>query len=217
MMTRVRVLFAVIMIVAASTAVSAFDAEDLSLVSIENQTGIDVEYLFLSPADSEYWGPELLGADWVLEAGGSIGYYLMHPNGTDLFDFLAIDAEGTTYELYDYELGDGGRIEISDGIAASEPTEFEFVTVIIENKVLPVEYLFISPSDSEVWGADFLDENTVLASDESISFVFPASADPISYDFMAVDEEGNTYSFSWDIDVESEGLEISIDPEDIDA
>lgn len=204
-------------ILAIPAAAFAFDVDELSHITIENETGADIDYIYLSPGDSEYWGPELLGADWYLEKDGSIGYYLLHPNAGDHFDILAIDKNGYAYELREFVLYDGAEVVLSKENRMEEAPEFDFVVVTIRNDVMPIEYLFMSPSDSGMWGADFLDEGTILESDTMISFVFPADEDGIEYDLMAIDEEGDSYSFSFEIDLESDDAVFAVEWGDIDV
>jgi hypothetical protein len=45
--------------------------------------------------------------------------------------------------------------------------DFSLVTVYIKNETVDVWYVFISPADSNMWGADFLDETTMLEVDKS--------------------------------------------------
>jgi hypothetical protein len=204
-------------VLAASAAAFAFDVDDLSYITIENETGVDIDYIFLSPGDSEYWGPELLGADYYLEKDDSIGYYLFHPNTEDRFDILAIDKYGNAYQMLNYSLYDGAEIVLSNKNRISSAPELEYVTVTIRNDVMPIEYLFMSPSDSDMWGADFLDDSTILESDDSISYVFPVNDDGIKYDLMAIDDEGDSYSFSFTVDSESDGAVWAIEWDDIDV
>jgi hypothetical protein len=128
---------------------------------------------------------------------------------------MAIGEDGGTFIIWDYEICDGDveLIEFVRKDLTDEAPELEFVNVHIQNETLPIYYIFLSPSDSNMWGVDYLDEYTILDMEEYVSFLFPASEDAIEYDLMAIDEEGDEYRFSFEIDLDSDddlyAIEIS--------
>ncbi len=85
----------------------AFDEDALNLVYFENLTRNTIEFIFLSPGDSEYWGPDLLNAEQVLGTGETLGFYLLYPNDCDSFDIMAVDENDSTMIIYDYMICDG--------------------------------------------------------------------------------------------------------------
>lgn len=64
MKTRVMIL---VLFAACLFSVYAFDEDYLNRVTFENLTSRTIEFIFLSPGDSEYWGAEILGSERVLE------------------------------------------------------------------------------------------------------------------------------------------------------
>jgi hypothetical protein len=200
-----------------AAAAWAFDEGELNLVSFKNTTSGTLEFIFLSPGDSDYWGPEILGSERVLESGQALGFYLHYPHECDTFDVMAVSEEGDTYVLYDHRICDGSAavVEISDKDLTEDPPEMDFVTISIKNGTLPVYYVFISPEDSAYWGVDYLDEDSTLDMDGSASYLFPASDKTATYVVMAVDEEGDEYRFKFDIDKGSEGLTFTIEVADL--
>ena len=195
----------------------AFDEEALNLVYFENLTSNTIEFIFLSPGDSEYWGPDLLNAEEVLGAGETLGFYLLYPNDCDDFDILAVDENGSTMIIYDYTICDEEEefIQFVKKDFRDEPPDFELVTIYISNDTIPIYYLFISPKDSALWGSDFLDKDTILESDGYFSLLFPASEELTAYNLMAIDEDGDRYQFNFDVGLESDEYVFSIEVGDL--
>ena len=71
MKTRVMIL---VLFVACLFSAYAFDEDYLNLITFDNMTGQTIEFIFLSPGDSEYWGAEILGSERVLEDDDSLGF-----------------------------------------------------------------------------------------------------------------------------------------------
>ena len=206
MRSRLRGVAVAVLAMWASAAFAEFDEDDLNLITFANLTDNDILYIFLSPGDSEYWGPEILGSERILASGDSLGFYILYPNPCDLFDIMAVDDEGGTFVIRDYEICDGEQelIEIVRKDLTEDAPEMDFATVYIGNDTLPVYYIFISPGDSEMWGVDYLDENTILDMDGVVSFLFPVSEESTQYEVLAVDEEADTYEFSFAVDLDSD-------------
>ena len=161
MKTRVMIL---VLFVACLFSAYAFDEDYLNLITFDNMTGQTIEFIFLSPGDSEYWGAEILGSERVLEDGDSLGFYIWYPNECDNFDIMAIGEDGGTYVVWDYEICDGEfeLVEFVRKDLVDDAPELDFVNVYIQNETISVYYIFLSPADSDMWGVDYLDEYTIL-------------------------------------------------------
>ncbi len=195
-------------------------SEYYNLIEFKNKTGRDIYYLFFSPGDSEYWGPDVLGDSRTLDAGESVEFFISYPEYSAQFDFMAIDEEGNVFELYDMEINDDSeaRIVINDSQITDywdlDDLENQLISLEINNYTgFEVYYLFISPSDSQSYGIDFMDSETTLSPDDSVSVLLLKSNAEIEYDIQAVDEDDDTYSFSLslDPDLDSQYTEITID------
>jgi TolB-like protein len=199
------------------TPATVFDEDQLNFVALGNLTTDVIEFVFLSPGDSEYWGPEILGAERVLDPEESLGFFIHYPDECGLFDIMAVNSDDGTTFIYDHEICDG-REEllqfISEDLTDQLP-EMDLVTINIRNDIAPIHYLFISPGDSDMWGIDYLGEEATFDSGGMVSFLFPASSEPIAYDLMAVDEDGDVYRFSFDIDTSSDGKVFPIELADL--
>lgn len=183
----------------------AFDASWLNSILFVNDTGYTIEYLFLSPGDSSEWGPEILGHERTLYDGDSLGFYVLYPDECDTFDILAIDDEGDSYIIWDYEICDGDNAVVVldldmldfDNVAP----DFQYVTLEIQNTTdYEMWYVFMSPTDSEYWGVDLLDEDSIIAPGDTATFLVPVWEDTVEYDFKSVDEDSDEYEFSLTID-----------------
>lgn len=197
-----------------------FDSDELNEVEFLNKTGFDIVYLFFSPGDSGYWGPDILGADRILYDGESVGFYVHYPTSCDEFDFLAIDEDGDAYLIWDYTICDGftERIEVSlDDFEPDFSTDMDFVEISLTSAIdYDVFFAFVSPGDSGMLGVDMLDDETILYPGETLSLIVPAGSTPTQYDIIAVDEDSDTYSFWVEISSEREAWSWSIEPGDLD-
>lgn len=198
-------------------SVYGFDEDYLNRVTFENLTNQTIEFIFLSPGDSEYWGPEILGSERVLEEDESLGFFIWYPNECDTFDIMAIGEDGGTFIIWDYEICDGTEelIEFVRKDLVEEAPDLDFVNVHIQNETISIYYIFLSPGDSDMWGVDYLDEYTILETGDYVSFLFPASSDATEYDLMAIDEDGDEYQFSFDIDLSSDDDQYAIELSDL--
>lgn len=176
----------------------AFNPDELNRITFDNATGTTIEMIFLSPNDSKFWGPDLIGADYVLKNGAHIAFYLHYPGGSFRFDILAVDDKGNKLETRDLDIADGTepRVALASASPKKNAPDLAPATVRIDNMTgHEIQYLFVSPGDSRAWGADLLDDETTLADGDSYSFVLPTGRDKVNYNVMAVDENNNEYQF----------------------
>lgn len=198
----------------------AFDPGWLNNIVFFNGTANDIEYIFMSPGDSDFWGPEILNSERVLESRDNLGFYIFYPDECNDFDILAIDSNGDTLYIYDYTICDGieETIAFSKRDMAEEEPYFDFITLDIYNEIeTEVFYIFVSPADSNMYGVDLLDETTTILPGEYLSLLIPMGEDEVDYDVMAVDEYNDTYSFTYTISQEyGTEQEVAIEMSDID-
>lgn len=194
-----------------------------NLIEFKNKTGNEIYYLFFSPGDSGWWGPDVLGDSRTMNAGESVSFYISYPEYSASFDFMAVDEEGSIYELYDMQIDDSGeaRIIINDSHKTESMDIDEFEEGLLSLEIMnytgfELYYLFISPSDSDMYGIDFMDSETTLMPDSSISVLLFHSEEGTEYDIMGEDLEGDTYSFSLTLDPAEEFQYTEITLDDID-
>ncbi|TVQ23514.1 MAG: hypothetical protein EA382_09785 [Spirochaetaceae bacterium] len=179
----------------------SFDAASLNRVTFVNRTGYDFVYLFFSPGDSEYWGPDILGATRTLNNGERLSFFISYPDRSNTFDFMAIDVDGDAYIIWDYVIRDGREsvIEITFDLFDGAYDLASLALVNLRNDTgYDMYYVFFSPGDSDMWGVDMLDATTILGTGEALSLFVPV-AGPTRYDFMGVDEDGDVYEFWVDL------------------
>ena len=210
---------AILIAVLSAAAAFAFTPDELNKITFQNSTGTKIQMIFLSPGDSDYWGPDIVGADYVLKDGGSIGYYVHYPRSAGTFDVMAIDDRGNKFELRDFKVTDGKEqmITLTRKSLNRTAPEFALATLAVENDTgHELQYLFISPADSEIWGADLLDEESTLADGDSHSIVIPIGKDKVEYNLMATDENDDEYIFNVTINpAKGKEFAVSIDASDL--
>ncbi len=148
-------------------------------VLIVNNSSHEICYLYISPADSEDWGPDWMGQDSTIPAGTN--RTLQVPLGT--YDLRADDCEGNPLDIQN-----GIPLE-ADGITWTLKDVEEASLELINNLDIPICYVFISPAESDEWGADWLGDDTVPPGG-SYSFYLPAG----TYDLSARDCNGDPVS-----------------------
>jgi hypothetical protein len=214
-----RILATIAVALAAATAAFALNTDELNKITFQNTTGTKIQMIFLSPGDSEYWGPDLIGADYILKDGGSIAYYVHYPEATFKFDVMAVDDKGNKFELRDLQVTDGAEqtVKLTKKSLNDTAPDFTLATLHVENVTgVEIQYLFISPSDSDAWGADLLDSETTLADGDVHSIVIPFGKNKVTYNLMGVDGNGDEYSFDVTLDPKKgKEFDVSIEEGDL--
>jgi hypothetical protein len=193
--------FALAAVSAATTF--GFSPDKLNKITFENTTGTRIEMIFLSPRDSKFWGPDLLGADYILEEGKNTNCYLDYPAESFGFDVMATDDKGNKFEIRDFEVTDGNEatVSLTSKSLKTRAPDFSLATVRAVNSTgHEIQYLFVPPGDSAAWGADLLVEETTLADGDSYSFLLAVGKNKMKYKVMGVDENGDEYQFTVTID-----------------
>lgn len=197
----------------------AVNPDQLNLITFENRTGASINYIFLSPSDSQYWGTDILGSSRVLGDDEGLGFYIHYPNRCDEFDIYAVGANDEAFLVYGYELCDGkaANVKLTRRNLDAAPPDFDFTTVTLQNDTgYELWYLFFSPSDSAMWGVDQLDKSTILYPGQELSVLLPVRKQSVRYDVQAVDEDEDTYTFFVEIDPKRSEHSYSIDLGDLD-
>jgi hypothetical protein len=214
------VVVAAALVLACAASAFAFNPDELNKITFQNTTGTKIEMIFLSPGDSQYWGPDIIGADYFLKDGATIGYYVHYPDKSFKFDIMATDDQGNKFEVRDFQMTDGqeAAVKLTRKTLNQDSPDFTLATVHIENNTgHEVQYLFVSPSDSDAWGVDLLDEESTVADGDEHAFVLAVGKDKVKYNLMAVDENNDEYKFNMTIDPKAKKeFTWSIDPSDLD-
>lgn len=180
-------------------SLAALNPDELNSITFYNNSGFDIWYLFFSPGDSNEWGADILGTTRTLDYGQEVVFYLHYPERCNTFDFMAIDEDGDSYFIWDYQLCDGkpAAIEITlDHYDPNGSANFNFTDVTLRNDTpYEIYFLFFSPSDSEMWGVDMLDAQSTLKPNDELSLAVPVSKSVVSYGVLAVDQNTDDYMF----------------------
>jgi hypothetical protein len=153
------------------------------VLTVVNDTGYTFYYLYISPAESDSWGKDVLG-DQVLYDGQSFRYALPY-NG--IWDILAKDRDEDTYTR---------RLMITaDTTLALTLDDLESLSVspmltVVNDTGYTFYYLYVSPSDSDSWGKDVL-EGQVLYDGQSFRYALPYNG---TWDILAEDSDEDTYT-----------------------
>lgn len=190
----------------AGQALFAFDTSELNKVTFVNTTTVAIKGIFFSPGDSNEWGPDMLGSERTLAPKDQLSFFVHYPESTAKFDIMAVDEKDRALIIFDYVFKDGKEETIqfkAKDMAKSMP-DVSFVELTLENSLdVDVYYLFCSPADSNAWGADILDEQTVLSAGESKTILVPVAKEKVDYNVMAVDESNDVYKFDVSMDPNS--------------
>ena len=214
-----RLLACMALTLVAAAPARAIDPANLNLITFENRTGQDIRYIFLSPSDSEYWGTDILGSTRLLGDDDELGFYIHYPDKCNEFDIFAIGESDEAFQVFGYEICDGkeAKVRFTRRNLDEQGADFNFTTVTLENATdYELWYIFFSPGDSNMWGVDQLDEETILEPGEAVSLLLPVSDESVRYDVRAIDEDEDTYTFFVEIDPSKDEHIYSIENSDLD-
>lgn len=206
-------------VAAAATAQIGDILGETTSVEFVNDTGYDLYNVFFSPADSEYWGPDVLDSTTILSSGDSVEFLVHHPDRCNDFDFLAIDEDNDAYYLWNTTVCDDEnnviRLTLADYSGEQAP-DFDLVEMGFYNDT-PYEMwlVFVSPADSAYLGVDFLGSSEIMGPDDDISMYVPAGSEETIYDVICFDEDGDRYQFQIGVDDSSSSQRWPIEMSDL--
>ncbi|HET91168.1 MAG TPA: hypothetical protein ENN99_10590 [Chloroflexi bacterium] len=141
-------------------------------IEITNQSGIEIWYIQISPSKSEQWGDDWLGENVI--ANGQTHVIAGIPEGQ--YDVRALDREENPIEIWWNVDLEGEMTWTITGLASLE---------IINSTADTIAYLYISPTDADSWGDDWLGEDVIGAGGSYVVADIP----PGTYDVKAADME----------------------------
>ena len=93
------------------SSIPANPVYDGPAITIENNTGYLVYFLYISPSTSDTWGEDRLASNQMLADKESVSLRLPYPlNVTDRYDIMLEDLDGDTYSKFDVRVTANGRI-----------------------------------------------------------------------------------------------------------
>lgn len=158
--------------------------EGLSL-EITNQSSRDIWYVYISPSDADDWGDDWLAGD-VIPAGES---YTIRGIPAGVYDLQAEDEDGGVIEtLWEADIAEDSYWTVVGGASLE----------VINNSTEIIAALYVSPSDSDSWGEDWLGG---VALKSGGSYVVEGLENDVSYDVKAEDADGNTLETIYNVSV----------------
>ncbi|TFG70183.1 MAG: serine/threonine protein kinase [Anaerolineales bacterium] len=161
------------------TPLPTINSEGFSL-TVNNESPLDVCYVFISPVDNDNWGDDWLDVEGVIAPGATMTFDV--PAGAH--DFLAETCgEATLVTGWDlvsdvsFTIGGSGLVPVT----------------VYNNLDEEVCYLFISPASAEDWGADWLgDIESIPSGGVRVVFVSP---DVYDFSVMNCDDQEIGYQY----------------------
>ncbi len=215
-----KIVLAAMLMLSVAGAGWSFDPDNLNKVTITNSTTDDIQYLFAKAEDAGVWGADILGASNTLSPGNSHSFNILYINESARFTFLAIDVNDVSYQISDVTITDGTEVNLKFAAKNKISTKFDFTftTVELTNTLdYDINYIFFSPSESDHWGADVMDAETILKKGTTASFLVPVKAREIKYNVMCADEDNDTYSFNVNLSNKKDTHAYDIEASDLDT
>ncbi len=168
---------------------------DETLISITNDSGADICYLFIADAAASDWGEDILGAKDIIADGATVEYSIP---ANITYDLRADNcSEETVEELDDVYLpatenanwvidGADGRNEDQAAAATAGTAEL----IVVNGTDDTICYLYIAEKTSPDWGADVLGEEGVTSGGQ---VTFEIDAD-VEYEALAQNCDQGTLS-----------------------
>ena len=86
-------------------------AQSLPSITIVNNTGYTIFYVYISPSDDEEWGEDLLDSEEILNDGETFTCKLPQPlNKVKAYDIKLEDEDGDTYTKWRVSVATNSRI-----------------------------------------------------------------------------------------------------------
>jgi len=155
-------------------------------IEIANKTeGIIISFALFYGPDLDEWGEDLLGEE-VIEPG-------------EVFSFVLPAGEYSVIPMtYEYYVLPPAR-NISSDFRVEVGGEDKVPILVTNYTDVDIAFIYISPSDSEDWGEDWLGDEVISSGISKFFF-----AEPNTYDLLAVDLEGERVLERYEIEVDGE-------------
>ncbi|MGA1865905.1 MAG: hypothetical protein ACMUFK_00390 [Thermoplasmatota archaeon] len=171
-------------------AETEIDVESLADVTFTNYLEWSIYYLFISPSDSEYYGGDVIdttGAT-IMAPYDSLLLYMVPGD----YDILILDED---YDIWTgaYSLVDGSEIYFDElSLTYEGPSDaggLINIDVYVDTTA-SVDYLFLSPNDSESWGVDLLGMGS-LDNGDVLTITLIEYEETVDYDLLAIFDDGD--------------------------
>lgn len=170
--------------------------EELTMsITFINNTGIDIYYLYASPAETDEWEEDILDID-ILEYGEAVQVDFTYPGSQTVWDFKVEDGEGNYLEFYGIDFNDygsdGAAITLNvDGTAdiAYGADNYELPEVAADSKDI-YEPVLRQYYELLKGGASAEEFQAGTDSDLALSYGMDLDLDSVGYAFYDIDGNG---------------------------
>lgn len=157
-------------------------------IKISNQSPYDICYVQISGSDDEDWGDDWLGDEEVIAAGDSKTF--SPSSGT--YDVKVMTCEQATLATF---WGISSDTTVTVG-------ERGLVPLVVDNtSATEICFVYIAPSTSDDWGADWLGESESIVEQEGKRVFFVS---PDTYNLLVQDCEGNDLVTETEVEITDE-------------
>ena len=170
-------------------------------ITIANETGYTIKYLYVSSNNSNDWEEDVLGRK-MLESGKSFQMTLSE-NG--IYDFKGVDEDRDSYikwnvmvrgdatvtlTMDDFEPADARSEDEIPYVTTSSPASGATWVTVSNQTGYDIYYLYISRDDSDGWYSDLLKDD-ILEKGKEVRVMLPG---PGTWDFKVIDKDEDDYS-----------------------
>jgi len=154
-------------------------------ITIVNRSPDEVCYVLISPSDDESWGDDLLGSDETIQPGASRVFSF----DDGMYDVRAEDCDEAA-------MATAWEVTRSTSVTVGDPGAK--VRLLVENaSSSEVCYVFISSSNAEDWGDDWMGEMETLQPEMARMFYVKSG----EYDLQVADCDGETLTEEYEVDL----------------
>ena len=183
---------------------TALFAQENPAITIVNNTGYEVWYVYISQTASPTWGDDYLEPTQVLRSGESATFRLPFPiNVVNRYDIQLVDLDGDSYTQMNVLVSPNARIEFTfDDFDPENYVTFDGPPItIVNNTGYEVWFVLISPSSHDHWGRDRLASDQVLRNGQSVTVNLPYPINEENeYDIQLIDLDEDSYT-KWNVRV----------------
>lgn len=182
-----RVLFPLLLVLLTIPTAIA-QTPNLSL-QLTNESEEAIEHLFVRPADSRYFGGDVLSMSDPIESGDTISVGISSNFSETLVDIRAIDEDGTLYDAESIRLGSEEQTAVSISSAHATESSAPGLSSIPVNAAFEtdIHYVYIERIDTSDLGAN-LTSGEVIVEGSSATFTILADEAAMLNAIVAVDQ-----------------------------
>jgi len=169
-----------------TTSPTASSTQQNPSITVVNNTGFTIYYLYVSEPTSTSWGQDRLRSDQVLSDGHSVSVQLPHPiNRVNQYDIMLVDSDGDEYTKMKVTVRADSRI-----VFTMADIDYPVVTVV-NNTGYTITGVYIFEPESEI-GQNRISSNIRNGQSTTVQLSrFLGNA--TQYHVAAVDIDGDIY------------------------